>query len=265
MATGAATNLQKMAESVQFGFGCVVVLASLASSAWAQSCAPPESMKARFAGKPDVEALNDLGVWFGEQKNYSCAADAFASSLQMDPHQKDFAHITFMFGASLYLTGDVKEAIPALQEAERFGYHDIKLHLLLAQALDATQAKTDAEMEWRAALEIDPENTDVLDSLSNDLTAQSNYVEVIKVLDTPRLVPQRTPQQAMNLGLAYARTGKPSEAARVLYDAVNTYPDSMPLAEQLAGVLRQLGKKDEAETVLEVARMRQTGNAEPAP
>ena len=72
-------------------------------------------MKARFSGKPDPAALNDLGVWFGEHNNYTCAAEAFATSLQMDPKQKDMPHVAFMFGASLYYAGDIKEAIAALQ------------------------------------------------------------------------------------------------------------------------------------------------------
>jgi tetratricopeptide (TPR) repeat protein len=248
-----------MPASRQFRFVALLVFpALLPSVASAQvPCAPPESMKARFAGTPDISALNDLGVWFGDQKNYSCAANAFATSLQMDPKQKDMPHVAFMFGASLYLAGDIKEAIAAMQEAETFGYRDIKLHLVLAEALDSTHASADAESEWRAALEIDPEYSDALDSLSNDLIADNNLQGVIDLLDTPRLAPQRTVQQCINLSLAYAREGKLSESARVLRDGVNTYPDSFPLAEKLADVLTQLGEREEATKVLEVAHARQ--------
>src|SRR6185437_11835591 len=101
---------------------CVITCASAAAQS---SCAPPESMKSRFGGKPDPAAFNDLGVWFAEQKNYACSAQAFATSLQMDPQQKEMPHLAFMFGASLYLSGDTSEAIAALREAERFGYRDI--------------------------------------------------------------------------------------------------------------------------------------------
>jgi Tfp pilus assembly protein PilF len=219
-------------------------------------------MKARFTGKPDAGVLNDLGVWFGEQKNYSCSADAFATSLQMDPHQKDMPHIAFMFGASLYLAGDTKEAIPALQEAEKFGYRDIKLHLLLAEALDSTHATSDAEAEWRAAIEIDPEYSDALDKLSNDLIADSNYKGVIELLDARRLEPQRTVQQCENLGLAYDREGKLDESKRVLRDGLNTYPDSLALAKQLADILNRAGEKAEASEVLQVARARHDSNTE---
>ena len=237
--------------------------ALLRSAGWAQApCTPPESMKAKFAGKPDTAALNDLGVWFGDEKDYNCAANAFATSLQMDPKQKDMPHVAFMFGASLYLVGDIKEAITAMQEAEKFGYCDIKLHLLLAEALDSTHATADAETEWLAALEIDPEYSDALDKLSDDLIAGNNLEGVIELLDTARLAPQRTVKQCINLDLAYTRVGKFSDSARVLRDGVNTYPDSLPLAEKLADVLTEMGNKEEAAQVLEIAHARLARSSE---
>jgi tetratricopeptide (TPR) repeat protein len=244
---------------------CAVILAMLALTgvAYAQtSCAPPDSMKSRFTGTPDVAALNELGYWFGEQKDYNCAVQAFATSLQLDSKQKQFPAIAFMLGANLYLSGDTNEAIAALLEAEKNGYNDIKIHLLLGQALDQTRSRTDAEIEWRAALEIDPEHFVALDNLSNDLIADENDKAVIELLDTPRLAPLRTAQQDENLGTAYARSGKLDTALHVLQDALNTYPDSMPIAEQLAGVLTQVGRKEEAETVLSIARARQSERTE---
>lgn len=262
----AGNNRRPMRDAGVAPFRAGVLLAGLmlaCACAGAQpSCSPPESMKARFTGKPDPAAVNDLGVWFGEQKDYACSAQAFATSLQMDPHQKDMPHIAFMFGASLYLSGDTSEAIGALREAEKFGYRDIKLHLLLAEALDSTHATADAEVEWRAALEIDPEYSDALDKLSNDLVAGSNWKDVVSLLDVPRLEPQRTAQQCRNLGIAYAKQGRVDDSIRVLRDGLNTYPDSLPVAEELADMLTEAGKKDEAGTVLKVVRARQQGSAD---
>ena len=256
----------RMAGLTEIKFGFLIALLFAAGCLYAQMpCTPPESMRAKFTGAPNVDALNELGVWFGEQKNYTCAADAFATSLQLDPKQKDMAHVAFMFGGSLYLAGDAKEAIAALREAEKFGYRDIRLHLLLAQALDSTGATAESEAERRAAIEIDPENADALDSLSNDLIADSEDEAVITLLDTARLKPLRTVQQCSNLGLAYARKGQLAEASSVLREGVNTYPDSMPLAQKLADVLIQMGKNDEATQVLAVAHRRQSAAKSDAP
>jgi tetratricopeptide (TPR) repeat protein len=244
---------------LQFRVSCLLLLSVFpAFAASAQTnCAPPESMKARFTGKPDPAALNDLGAWFGEHNDFTCAAEAFATSLQMDPKQKEMPHVAFMFGASLYYAGNANEAISALRVSEQTGYNEIKLHLLLARALDDTHATSDAEGEWRAALDIDPEYTYALDNLSDDLLADNNNQAVIELLDRPRVVPQRNVHQAMNLGRAYALDGKLLDAERTLRDALNTYPDSVELANQLVQVLTQTGKKAEAEAVLRVVKERQ--------
>ncbi len=255
-----------MPVSVQIKLGLLTALSLvLCGFASAQSsCTPPEQMKAKFTGTPNPDALNELGVWFGEQKNYNCAANAFATSLQLDPKQKDMPHVAFMFGGSLYLAGDTLEAIAALREAEKFSYREIELHLLLAEALDSTNASADAEVEWRAVLEIDPEYADALDNLSNDLIANSDDQGVITLLDTARLEPLWSVQQCTNLGLAYTREGKLAKASDVLRDGVNTYPDSLALAEKLGSVLTQMGKKDEAAQVLAIAHQRQVRIAHPA-
>lgn len=238
-----------------------LVLAS-GSPAWAQTCTPPASIKARLHDKPDAAAFNDLGVWYAGQQQYGCAAEAFATSLQMEPTQKDLPHVAFMFGVALYFSGDVKEAIASLQEAEHLGYRDIKIHLILAAALDSQHSTADAETEWRAALELDPETTSALDGLSSDLIGDNDFNGTIALLESPRLAPQRTAQQSLNLGLAYAKTAKLDEAVRVLQDGLNTTPDSLEIANLLADVLTQLNRKDEAVTVLRLAVAQHPDNAE---
>ena len=108
---------------------------------------------------------------------------------------------------------------------------------------------------------IDPEYPDALDKLWTDLIAD-NFQGVIELLDAPRLAPQRTEQQYINLDLAYTQEGKLSESARAFRDGIDTYPDSLPLAEKLAGVLTQMGRKDEAAQVLEIARARNASNSQ---
>jgi len=231
-------------------FPIALLLAGAGPALGQAPCAPPESMKAQFQDKPNAAAYRSLGLWFAEQKQYDCAANAFATSLQMEPNQKDAPHLAFMFGSSLYLSGDVKESIPALQEAEQLGFRDIKLHAVLASALDAEHSTRDAEAEWREALDWDPELSAALDALSNDLLLDKDYAGVIALLDRPRLVPQRTPQQCLNLAAAFASTGKLNEAANVLRDGLNTAPESTAVADRLASVLVQLNRKDEAVALL---------------
>ena len=238
-----------------------MLLASAGALPGQAPCTPPESMKAQLQDNPKAAAYTDLGVWFAGQKQYACAADAFATSLQREPDQKDAAHIAFMFGVSLYFSGDFRESIPALQEAEQLGYRDGSLHLILAGALDQSHSTRDAEQEWRSALEFDPESSTALDALSNDLLLDKDFPAVIALLNVPRLLGQRTPQQSLNLAAAYAATGKLDEAANLLRDGLNTSPDSLDISNRLAIVLMQLNRGDEALALLDLAVKQHPENA----
>jgi tetratricopeptide (TPR) repeat protein len=210
-------------------------------------------MKAQLQGNPKATAYTELGVWFAGQKQFSCAADAFATSLQMDPAQPDVAHVAFMFGASLYYSGNTGDAIASLQEAEKLGFRGIELHIILASLFEGSHSIKEAKEEWNAVLALDPESTTALDALSGDLFWEDDFNGIVALLENPRLLGQRTEQQSLRLGLAYAGTARLEEAARTLREGLNTLPDSLALANELANILVQLHRQDEAAAVLEVA------------
>jgi Flp pilus assembly protein TadD len=221
------------------------------STLWAEAaCAPPAEMRARLTGSPDAAAYNDLGIWYAGKEQYECSAEALATSLQLEPQQKDVAHIAFMFGVSLFFSGQAKDAISALQEVEKMGYRDTRLHLVLASALESIQSTAGAEAEWRLALEQNWEASTALDGLSNDLNADGNFAGTIALLEDPKVVSQRTAAQSLNLGTAYAQSGKLAETAAALQDGLNTTPEAPALANALAGVLVQMGRLDEAAATL---------------
>lgn len=224
-----------------------------ASGAMAQHCTAPAALRSKLSHGVEPAVLNELGVWFAEHKQFECAAQAFGTSLQNDSAQQDLPHVAFMFGASLYYSGDTKEAAPSLQEAERLGYRDIKLHLLLAAALDQLDARTDAEAEWRQALEFEPESTAALDALSADLLINHKYQDTIDLLVQPRIQPQRSIEQFVRLGFAYVNLKRYDEAVSVLQDGFNTYPASSEIADLLASVLVELHRPAEADRVRQLA------------
>jgi Flp pilus assembly protein TadD len=222
--------------------GSLLALAS--ASLVAQSpCKPSEELQAKFRAaqaKPTAALYNELGIWYASHQQYDCATDALGQSLQLEPSQPDLAHVAFMFGASLFLGGQTNDAVTALQEVEKMGYRNITLHLMLAQGLDTQHQLAEAEKEWRAAIDIDWENSPALDGLSADLLADNDFAAVIQLLEDPKIVSQRTAAQSLNLGRAYALSGKLDQAARVLMDGLNTTPDSQPLARELNEVGKQL-------------------------
>lgn len=242
-----------------------LLAAALASGAmlWADAtCTPPAELKARLQDKPAAAVYNDLGIWFAGKEQYACSAEALATSLQMEPQQKDMAHIAFMFGVSLLFSGETRDAIAALEEVEKMDYRDIKLHLVLASALDSIHSSERAEAEWRAAIAQDWENSTALDGLSNNLNAAGNLAATITLLDDPKVLTQRTATQSLNLGMAYAKTGKLAEAANALRDGLNTSPDAQALGAALADVLVQMGNTSEAIAVLQLQAEMHPENAQ---
>ena len=168
-----------------------------------------------------AETLADLGAWFGNHEKYECATEALASSLQMDPAQKDLPHVVFLLAASLYFSGDLVEATAAFQEAEKLGYRHEKLNSLLATALDRQKEFVGAAAQWRKVLEFEPESTEALDALSNDLSATERYDELILLLEAPRIRPQRTVTQYLALAAAYSKLDKPEQAAENFRNFLN--------------------------------------------
>ncbi len=239
-------------------FGGIVFWLASASIVSAQ-CVPSEDLQAVLRQQPNGGTYADLGMYFGKLQQYDCAAKAFAASLQLEP---EVPQVAFMLGLSLYSAGNAQDAIPPLRHAEQLGYADMNLHLVLGAAFDQVHQTAEAETEWRAALAIDPESTEALDSLSQDLIADGSNAATIALLEDPVVSGQRTPLQSLNLGLAYARTQKLDEAAGVLRDGVNNSPDSLTLNQQLAEVLLQLKRSQEATAVLDLALERHPDDLE---
>jgi len=62
-------------------------------------------------------------------------------------------------------------------------------------------------------LAIDPDSSTALDSLSQDLVDQKDYISVIALLDRPGNGRVRTSLQSLNLGEAYGATAQLDNSA----------------------------------------------------
>jgi tetratricopeptide (TPR) repeat protein len=226
-----------------------------------QTCPMPESMKARLAAPPDADTFADLGIALANQKLYDCAVLAFANSLRL---KSDSANVLFMYGTSLFFAGHAPEAIEPLQASEIIDVRSLKLHLILAAAFDQLHRNPEAETEWRAAVEADPLSTDAVDGLSQELVLEQQYQAAIDLLTDPLSARQRTAQHSLNLGAAYAGAGQLDAAVNALQDGLNTTPDSLTLANELAGVLAQAGRTDEADAVYRMALERHPADIDTA-
>ncbi|HEX4007205.1 MAG TPA: tetratricopeptide repeat protein [Acidobacteriaceae bacterium] len=227
----------------------------------AQGCPIPDAMRTRMAGTRDADTFADLGIALANAKQYACAASAFAESLKTKP---DSANVLFMFGASLDFSGNPQEAVAALQASETLDGRNLKLHLVLAAVFDQLHRDSDAVAEWKAAVETDPLSTEALDGLSQDLVLDQQDQAAIDLLDDPKVTGLRTALQSLNLGTAYAGLAQLDAASEALRDGLNTTPDSLPIAAELADVLAQAHHADEADAVLQLALARHPADTETA-
>jgi tetratricopeptide (TPR) repeat protein len=230
------------------------ILLPLASGLVAHaSCTAPAQMTARLQSQPTAESYANLGTWYGDRKEFRCAAGAFADAVKLQPNSASF---NYLLGLSLYSAGDAQQALDPLRLAANLDLSDARPHLVLGAALDQTNKTADAEHEWRAALAIDPTSDAALDGLSRDLVNEKDYAATILLLEQPAHRQKRTALQSLNLGMAYARTLQLNEASAVLREGLNAAPDSLPVANELADVFMLLDRPEEADAVLTTALAR---------
>jgi Flp pilus assembly protein TadD len=222
-----------------------------------QGCPTPESMRARLGNKPDAATFEDLGIELAGEKLYECAALAFADSLRLKP---DSANVLFMLGTSLFFSGHAPEAVGPLQASEAIDSRNLKLHLILASVFDQLHRSAEAKAEWQAAVAADPLSPEAVDGLAQELTLNQEYQAAIDLLTDRESARQRTAQQSLNLGTAYAALGQTDAAVGVLRDGLNTTPDSLTIAGELADVLALAGRVDEADAVFALALERHPGD-----
>lgn len=238
--TGASINLLRTLAGILILFATP----NLARGACTVAPALEKSLKA----SPSSEAYAAVGNWFADQKQFDCAATAFASAFRL---QHSSSSLAYLWGLSLYSAGHDDQAIEPLNQAKQLDPSDIRPHLVLAASLDRVKKITDAEVEWRAALSIDPDSAPALDSLSQDLIDQNDYAGVIALLDKPGTSGVRTSHQSLNLGVAYARTAQLDAAGKALREGLDNDPGSPLIADELSLVLMLHGRDEEAFAVLD--------------
>jgi tetratricopeptide (TPR) repeat protein len=192
------------------------------------ACVAPQLLRGKLT-HPNASAYSELGTWFGGQKQYACASEAYRKALTLDPGS---SRLSYLLGLSLYSAGNLQEAVLALQESIQIAPEVLKPHLLLGAALDRLQRKTEAEAEWRAALKIDPDSTTALDGLAKHLVDDKKYGEAVGLLHSTAADESLT----LDLAQAYVGLKRLDDASKLLTSALEKKHLSLPLANTLAAV-----------------------------
>jgi len=216
----------------------------------AATCSASAPLDSKLQSHPSAETYTERGIWFDDHHRFACAAEDFQKAFQLNPRS---ARLAYLWGHGLYSSGNVAGAIDALQESVRLDPNMVQAHLLLGTALDQANRTMDAEIEWRAALAIDPKSATALGALSKDLLAEKNYSAEIALLGPRSHAAPLPPELTLDLATAYGQTAKLEDADEILRSALRAHPTSLPLAEALAATLVLQARRQEATAVLETA------------
>ena len=235
----------------------LLVLGLSAARCLGAPCHGSAALEAKVRAQPSVKTYADLGTWFRDRRQFDCAAEAFEKAFKLKP---DSASLAYLLGASQYSAGNVKEAIGSLQQSVQLDSKVLQPHLILGAAFDDLHDTTNAEIEWRTALSLDPKSTTARNALSKDLLVEKGYSSEIALLRPASASGQLTPELTLDLAQAYGQMGRLQDANELLRTALRAHPDSLPLAKALSGTLVLQARKEEAAGVLEAALKQHPGD-----
>lgn len=247
---GAASRLRR---------GCLLLslVSTLPRALPAQTCAPPPPLAIQLRSAPTADAFAQLGQWFARHNQPACAADAWRRAVALDPHSAPDA---YALGLSLDSAGKPQQAIAPLHQSLQFDPQLIDAHLLLATILQQAGDRAAAEVQWRAALALDPHASLAIENLSRDLLADGNYASVIEWLSPLASARQLTVRAAIHLSVAYVKSGLLDDAASLLHETLVAHPGSVPVVEAFAAVRVLQSRVDPAAKMLSAAAIKHPGD-----
>ncbi len=210
----------------------------------------PSSLEARIHTRHDAGAYAEFGLWFDENHQNECAAQAYQSGLKVMPNSD---RLDYLLGSSLYAPSRFVDAIAALKVAVRLNPQELQVHLLLGAALAKLGRNQEAASEWTSALKIDPNSLAALDGQAKSLIAVGDYASVIRNLRSLT----RDDNLTLDLAIAYRDAGMLDETERTLKQGLEADPrlrrfdrgsGLSVLPNELCGRDRDVGKDSPSET-----------------
>ncbi|MGC2639660.1 MAG: tetratricopeptide repeat protein [Acidobacteriaceae bacterium] len=213
---------------------------ALAGASARAACTGPQALEAKVRAHPTAAAWAELGNWFGDQKQFACAAEALRSAVRLDPKS---AQLTYLLGLAYYEQEKFDDAVPPLQRSVATDGTALKPHLLLASALMHISQPQDAAEQWRASLAIDSGNSMAMHGLSECYVLMGSFPDEIELLKSAKL----DDHLAVDLAIAYTNTQAYDDAVKTLTTGLAASPNSVELSNALVAVYLKISDTDLAE------------------
>ena len=200
------------------------------------------------AAKPDVFESNlNLGLQLA--KKHEPDAEQFlraATVLKPTSHVEEGQARAWLSLGHVLENDKPEDALAAYRQAASLRPKDPEPHVAAGQLLEKRKQFAEAEAEYKAALDLDP-NSDALTGLVNLYMQGREFPQAAELL---RKLVSKHPDQAaphMQLGRVLAADRKYDEASTELQTAAKLAPDDLSVQRDLADLYTLAGKNGDAE------------------
>ena len=191
-----------------------------------------------------AEAYNNLGIIFGEFKEFEKAEVSYKKAIEIKPN---YAKAYSNLGIILNRLGRIDEAEKNCKKAIELGPELAEAHNNLANVLKKSRRFEEAEFSYRKAIELKPHYTEAFNNLGAVLfelekfnEAEVNYRKALK------LKPDFS-NTYYNLGILLTKFGRLEEAVETYRKMLDFNPAFAETHNNLGDILNKLGRFEEAE------------------
>ena len=167
-----------------------------------------------------LELLGDVNIAMGR---YERATEVYRRYLSLDDRGP---HVLYKLALASYRTGQTQAAVEALRRAVALDERFAEAHYLLAMCLKDQKHDAEAVQSLTRALEINPALGAAREELAGLQLAHGKTREGIEQLEALAALEPSQPQRLVDVGLAYARLGRTTQAITALGRAAERYPEA---------------------------------------
>ncbi|MEO8037158.1 MAG: tetratricopeptide repeat protein [Betaproteobacteria bacterium] len=202
--------------------------------------------------RPEVSVARLIETGFEHHRagNSSLARAAYAEILAAHPHHADANYLTGLICAA---EGDHAVALSHIERAMSADGTQAAYPLSAASSLRALGRHDEAIERYRAALRLDPDDTQILDDLGTALEEAGAYAEAIPLLERAVARAPGDWRVHYHLGNALRGADRNVEAAERYRQAVLINPDSAEAHNNLGVAAQQTGALAQARASFEAA------------
>jgi tetratricopeptide (TPR) repeat protein len=217
----------------------LVIAISGSCAASSSPCVPSQDLQAKLQTPPKADTYAEVGVWYADHGQYSCAVGAYRAAVKREPGSAQFL---YLLGLNLLRNGDFNDSVEPLQQSIAIRPEVLKPHLLLATAFEELDRPAEARNEWNAALKIDPHSDLALGGASKNLLAARDFGAVMNLLGPH----PKGEGLTLDLAAAYEGDEAPDQAVEVLKKGLEETPTSGAMTKALITTLVLRARYQEA-------------------